>query len=316
MTSKDKEEGVANVAELGLVATGAAIGGPVGAGVGLAAALVAKLPKALQRGRKVREARFVERVAHYLEEDDADGAAEFIASHSETPEFAGTLERGYEAMRRALDPAAEECICLLTADHSRQGRPTDRRFVRAAALLEACDLLRLRTLNLITTAYIAAGEEGNRRRLFLDFGASVANRPPSFVVIAFSGREHVGVSGQVFAPKNLRRLLVDLAHYDYGEEWRSGSGGGGLPVEIAKLRRYGTCAFRFLHEHHEAVHALHRYLAPVRLMAATADPDDEQAALLERALQEVHERDASLNAVFEEARQQAKETPPESEEQE
>lgn len=291
MTSRNnKEEGAFDVTEVGLVATGAAIGGPAGAALGLGAAFVAKVPKALKRGRATRQARFIERVIHYLEEDDPAGAADFIASKSDTAEFADTLERGYEAMRRALDPATEECICLLTADHARQGRPADRRFVRAAALLEVCDLSMLRTLNLITTAYTAMGEESSHRLLYTcKVLSATATVPPFLVIVAYSGDEQVGMSGIAPAPKNIRRLLIDLAHYDYGDEWPIAIEST-QPVGLPVVGSYAVCNYWFPREHHETILALHRYLAPVRRMMTTADPDDEvavllqQTALLERAV--------------------------------
>lgn len=288
MTSKDKDEGAIDITEVGLVAAGAALGGAAGAGLGVLATLLAKAPKALQRGVMARQVRFIERIAYYLEEQDPAGAAEFIASHSETSEFADTLERGYEAMRRGLDPTAEECICLLTADHARQGRPTDRRFVRAAALLEACDLSMLRTLNAITTSYTSVSTTGDYRLLFHRGAARRKARglviPASFFIIAYSSDgQDVGISEHTLAPKNLRRALVDLAHHDYGEAFVHKA--AKAPVTMP-LPGPSVCRHVFPRTYDDAMHALHRYLAPVRRMAPATARDDEQAAILEEAVRD------------------------------
>ncbi len=263
MAKDNKSDGVADAAEVGLVVTGAAIGGPVGAGLGVAAVLAAKVPKALRRGKEARLARFINQVVHYLEANDPEGAAEFVALHSETDTFADTLDRGYEAMRRTFDPAAEECICLLTADHARLGKPTDRRFVRAAALLEICDLSMLQTLNSITTAYLSAlGEAGHGvLRILFDRHAH-PEMPASFFIEAYDGPTLVGTSEEVPRPDNLERALSHLVQYDYGLSWW---GGGTLPRGNRHSRgATPSSVHKFKNSDDESMRSLHRYLAPVR----------------------------------------------------
>lgn len=139
MSEKEKSKPIVDATEIALVTTGAIIGGPPGAALGVLGVLANKMVSPLQRFRRAREDKFLERVSHFLEANDAEGAAQSVAEHAADEQFSDALDRGYEKMRRAFDPLAEECICVLVADHIHSGSVTDRRFVRTGNLLEVSD---------------------------------------------------------------------------------------------------------------------------------------------------------------------------------
>jgi hypothetical protein len=264
MPEDRRTQPLVDVVEVGVVATGAVVGGAAGAGLGVAAVLVNKLGSALTAWRLSKQSRFLERVCHYLDEDDPEAAAAFVLRNAETDQFVDTLERGYEAMRRAFDPLAAECLCLLTADHARSGRPTDRRFTRAAALLEQCDRPLLSTLNSVAQAYsdaIAGAATPDRgRTLFSSRGDPEANRGPFFFVVAYDQPNPIRSSHDVPAPSNLDRALAQMAQNGLGLTWT------GLGASPPEERRAGNPNS----EHHfhtsddDRMRDLYRYLAPAR----------------------------------------------------
>lgn len=262
MSKEHKSDRVVDATEVALVTTGALVGGPAGAALGVLGVLANKMLLPLQHFRRAREIRFLERVSHFLEANDPEGAALFVAEHAVDEHFLDALDRGYEKMRRAFDPLAEECICVLVADHIRSASVTDRRFVRAGNLLEVSDKAILTALNQLCEAYLAAMKPGGTGTLGTVFvSQGVPSRRDPFFFVAMSHESKVlAVSNDFEAPTNFDRVLLLLANHGFGEtslpfsESAPEGRGEGDPSSIHVFRPAD----------HVAMVSLHRYLAPVR----------------------------------------------------
>jgi hypothetical protein len=263
VSQEDKAKLIVDAAEIALVTTGAIVGGPPGAALGVLGVLANKMVSPLQRFRRRREHRFLERVSHFLEADDAEGAAQFVAEHAADEQFSDALDRGYEKMRRAFDPLAEECICVLVADHIRSGAVTDRRFVRAGNLLEVSDKADLTTINSICEAYVAATRINGAGVLGIVFHCrGVPNkRGPFFFVVAYERSKVItGISENLDAPANFERVVLQMESHGFGETFR---GFGESPPDDRK--EGGPSSLLELRpSDHAAMLSLYRYLAPVR----------------------------------------------------
>lgn len=262
MTEEYKSDRIIDATEVALAATGALVGGPAGAALGVLGVLANKMLLPLHHFRRAREVRFLERVSHFLEANDPEGAAQFVAEHAVDEQFLDALDRGYEKMRRAFDPLAEECICVLVADHIRSASVTDRRFIRAGNLLEVADKAILTALSRLCEAYLAAmkpGGPGALGTVFVSKGVP-SKRDPFFFVAIYDESKVLGVSNDFEAPANLDRVLLLLANHGFGETV--------LPFSESppEGRDEGDPSSNhvFRPADHVALVGLHRYLAPVR----------------------------------------------------
>lgn len=263
MATEDKHpEQVITASEVALAATAAIVGGPVGAAAGLAGVIASKLTAPLERRRIARERRFLNHVAYFLEVDDPEGAAEFVAENATSDEFADVLERGFEQMKRALDPLAEECICLLTAEHLRRPHAHPKEFSACGRLLESSDAQSLRGLETISSAYVEAYSTlplGTSGILFDSFG--IPNQRNAFFFVAtYQNPGMHSTSARRDSPPNLLRLLMQMATHGFGTVWQ-----GFGTVAPPELRDGNpSCRHRFTIADVEPMKRLHAVLAPTR----------------------------------------------------
>jgi hypothetical protein len=262
VTEDHRSKPIVDATEIALVTAGAIVGGPPGAALGVLGVLANKMLSPLERFRRARLARFLERVSHFLEENDPEGAAQFVSEHVTDEQFTDALDRGFEKMRRAFDPLAEECICVLVADHVRSGALTDRRFARAGNLLEVSDRAILTTINGICEAYVAATKLTGSGTLGIVFHSRGVpdKRGPFFFVAVYDRSKVIGISDNLEAPANFERVVLLLENHGFGETFR------GLGEAPPRDRQEGgpSSLLELRPSDHEAILSLYRYLAPAR----------------------------------------------------
>jgi len=94
MSKEHRSERIVDATEVALVTTGALVGGPAGAAFGVLGVLANKMILPLDHFRRAREIRFLERVSYFLEANDPEGAAQFVAEHAVDEQFLDALDRG------------------------------------------------------------------------------------------------------------------------------------------------------------------------------------------------------------------------------
>jgi hypothetical protein len=260
MALDNDKEFIVDATEVALVTGGAIVGGSVGAGLSVAAALVSKLARSLERRTAQRQTRFLEMVGNYLDANDPHGAATFVDQAVGTDEFADVLERGYERMRRSYDPLAEECICLLTAEHLRVGRPSAREYVAAGALLEASDAPLLLGIHTVVSAYFEAASQHESTGLILfDSSGIPQTRGPFFFVVNYARGDVIGRSERIDAPPTLKRALTMMDQHGFGSMWHGM--GAAAPEDLSEGGP--SCRHDFASSDRASIHLLGRCLTPV-----------------------------------------------------
>ena len=257
----DNKKKAVDAAEIALVVTATAIGGPVGSGLSLAGTIAGKLYSSLERQRANRTARFLKRVGFYLEENDPAGAASFVADKAATDEFADVLERGFERMMKAYNPLAEECICLLTAEYLRLHEPIIRDFAACGDLLVASDTDTLSTLSNITSAYFEAYSDGNvgPKGILFDSSGIPKKTGPFFFIVNYVHDNKI-ISPTFESHTNLRRVPILMENHGLGRIPH-------VTVESAPTEmNQGNpqCEYYFGPEDDIPMKRLHSCLAPVR----------------------------------------------------
>lgn len=266
MNDKDASKTMIDATEVALVATGAIVGGQGGAALGVLSVLANKMIRPLEHFRRAREGRFLQRVFHFLEANDPDGAAKFVAEHADSEQFSDALDRGYERMRRTFDPFAEECVCVLVADYIGSGSVTDRRFVRTGGLLEVSDKATLATMTLVCEAHLIAIKVNGPGTLGIVFhsGGVPAKKSPFFFVAMYQGPKVIGISEDFEAPTNLERVLAQMGSHDFGETLR----GFGHAAPENRGEGAPSSSHQFRPTDQIGMSSLHRYLAPLRKTTA------------------------------------------------
>jgi len=236
----------------------------VGAAAGLAQALASVAGPLLEKRREERARNFLARVAHYLATEDPEAAARFAAGEAETEAFADTLERGYEQIRRAFDPLARECLCLLVAQHALAPDPVSQRgdFVTVGALLERSDEAGLAAADTVASLLATFPvEQPGRVVLF------VTRAPAGVFLWTERGAPDRRWTGVKHMRAEVRRsLLSSLAAAGLGFH-HTGTGGAppkGAPQEDA------SSDFEFTARDAGRMLLLHRCLAPVRVRPASS----------------------------------------------
>jgi len=241
-------------AATGLVAA-TGVGSALVAAPALVSALAGVVGPALERRRQERGRKYIERVVYHLATQNPEAAASFTSGNADRTEFVDAIERGYEQIRRAFDPLARECICLLVAQHAlaADGRvPSD--FVSVGSLLERSDLTDLVCAEAIATKYAELAPRENESVVVFQWTGGI-------FLVASAGRPMRFTPNAQVRGDDVRATMTLMAASGIGRLW---SGAGDSPPEGAPNAEAGS-QYSFVARDRERVQLLSRCLEPVRL---------------------------------------------------